>query len=498
MKLFSNVRAYRYDAELGRFVRHRSVLVDGKRIAALDEEPVGVGCERVDLDGATLVPAFADCHIHLADTGYFIGGRTLERVRSYGEFERAIARLPRDGEIVYAGQYDDSQWNDGRHADAAPIERVHGDARALVVRIDGHSSIVNARTLAWLDLPAGIAGIERDECGAPTGRLYLDANWEAQSRFLRAFPTALLAAGEERAIDLALANGTVHLHAQILEADRDAACVVMDRHRVLRAKMHPKVCFADATFAVEHGLPYIGGDVFLDGSLGSCTAAVFEPYVGTQARGALRFSDDELLGYFAEAEALGIGAGVHAIGDEAIEQCVRVWERVLGGKPSPRGSRHFIEHFELATQAQIEACARMGIYLSMQPQFDAIWGADGGMYDERLGTQRKRTMNAFGRIVRAGGKLCGGDDSPVCPLDTIAAMRAVTDHNEPGERLDVHQALAMYTVTAAEMGYAENETGNVTPGLCADFAVLDRDPIEQGSFASCRVIQTWIDGERAY
>lgn len=493
-----NARAYRYDAALAQFVRHASVLVDGFRIVALDEEPTGIGCERIDLDGATLLPAFADCHIHLADTGYFIGDRTLEHVRTYAEFDAAIARVPRDGEIVYAGQYDDALWTDGNHADARAIERHHADARAMIMRIDGHSVIVNARTFAWLDLPPEMPGIERDEEGKPTGRLFTEANWEGQTRFLRAFPSELLAAGERRAAELAIANGTVHLHAQIVEGDREAAETVMRRVRALPAKVHPKVCLADAKFAVEHGLPYIGGDVFLDGSIGSCTAAVTQPYTGSDSRGALRFSDDALLGYFSEAEALGIGAGVHAIGDEAIEQCVRVWERVLAGKPSPRGSRHFIEHFELATQEQIEACARMGIYLSMQPQFDAIWGADGGMYDTRLGTRRKRTMNAFGRIRRAGAKLCGGDDSPVCPLDTLAAMRAVTEHNEPGERLDVHETLAMYTVTAAELGYAENETGNLTPGLFADFAVLDRDPIEHESFASCRVVQTWIDGERVY
>ena len=498
MKLIHNVRAYRHDAGTGRFVRHSSVLVDGARIVALDEEPAGIACERIDLDGATLFPAFADCHIHMADTGYFIGERTLEHTRTYDEYDAAVARVPREDGIVYAGQYDDSLWTDGKRADAGPLERHHAGARAMIMRIDGHSVIVNRATLAWLDLPPDMDGIERDADGTPTGRLFNEANWKGQAKFLQAFPSSMLAAGERRAVDLALANGTVHLHAQIVEPDRERSLEVLERIKALPAKMHPKVCLPDATFARDHGLPYIGGDVFLDGSLGSCTAAVFEPYANTDSRGALRFSDDELLAYFAGAEALGIGAGVHAIGDEAIEQCVRVWERVLGGKPSPRGSRHFIEHFELGTQAQIEACARMGIFLSLQPQFDAIWGMDGGMYDERLGTTRKRTMNAFGRIVRAGGKLCGGDDSPVCPLDTLAAMRAVTDHHEPGERLDVHDTLAMYTVTAAEMGYAENETGNLTPGLCADFAVLDRDPISHASFESCRVIQTWIDGERVY
>ena len=149
--------------------------------------------------------------------------------------------------------------------------------------------------------------------------------------------------------------------------------------------------------------------------------------------GALRFSDDELLAYYAQAEALGIAAGVHAIGDAAIEQSVRVWERVLAGKPSPRGCRHFIEHFELATPEHIDACARMGIYLSMQPQFDALWAGRGGMYETRFGERRKRAMNALARIEAAGATLCGGDDSPVCELNPLAGMQACVEHHEPSE-----------------------------------------------------------------
>jgi predicted amidohydrolase YtcJ len=210
--------------------------------------------------------------------------------------------------------------------------------------------------------------------------------------------------------------------------------------------------------------------------------------------GKLRFSDDELLGYFAGAEAMGIGAGVHAIGDAAIEQCVRVWDRVLGGKPSPRGSRHFIEHFEMAAPEHIEACVEMGIFLSMQPQFDELWGGAGRMYDVRLGSERMHAMNALARIESAGGTLCGGDDSPVCKLSPLAGMQACVDHHEPGERLAPQSALAMYTVNAARFGYAEHHTGNIAAGLAADLVVLDRDPLDGARFADCTVLQTWRDG----
>ncbi|HVA26783.1 MAG TPA: amidohydrolase family protein [Candidatus Baltobacteraceae bacterium] len=496
MLLLDNARVYRFDAAARRFVRHRSVLIDAGRIVALDETPAGIGIECRDLGGATVLPAFADCHVHVTDTGYFLAERNLNRTRSYADFEVAVARLQSEYGVVFAGQYDESTWKDGEAADARPLERCHPDARAMLVRVDGHSCLVNRATLAWLALDPQTRGIERDAQGQPTGKLFLDANWRAQSAFMAAIPLAAKRAADERAVALALSRGVVHLHAQLVGFERDAYAGEIAALRTLPGKWYPKICEPDPQLALELGLPFIGGDVFLDGSIGSCTAALSAPYAlaGEPTLGELRYSDDQVYAYFASAEALGISAGVHAIGDRAIEQCVTTWERVLGGTRSVRGTRHFIEHFEIATPDHIEACARMGIHLSMQPQFDELWGGAGRMYDQRLGAKRMRSMNALGRAQRAGALLCGGDDSPVCELDPLAGMQAALDHHEPGERLDAHEALAMYTVNAARFGFAETRTGNVAPGLCADLVVLDRDPLDDAAFSDCTVMQTWLDG----
>ncbi len=498
MKLFHNARVYSFDAAAKRFRRFDSLLVDGANVAGIGEDAVGIGVDRIDLDGATVLPAFADCHVHLTDTGYFLGSRDLACVRSYDEFAEAVARLPSEAGLVVGGQYDESTWRDGATADARPLERFHAGARAMLARIDGHSCLVNQRTLAWLELPADTPGIERDASSRPTGKLFVEANWRAQAAFMSQIPVETRRAAERDAVDLALSRGALHLHAQLVGFERDAYAGEVAALRALPAKMHPKICEPDAALARQLGLPYVGGDVFLDGSIGSRTAALFEPYSDGDTRGTLRFSDDELLAYYAQAEALGIAAGVHAIGDAAIEQSLRTWERVLAGRPSPRGCRHFIEHFEIATPEQIDACARMNIYLSMQPQFDALWAGTGGMYEMRLGERRKRTMNALARIEAAGATLCGGDDSPVCDLNPLAGMQACIEHHEDSERLSVDRALAMYTVNAARFGYAENQTGNLLAALACDLVVLDRDPFEAGSLTACSVLQTWSDGVRVF
>ncbi len=497
MQVLTNARVHAYDPPSRSYSRHDGLVLDGGRIVSLEPSDAGAGVRKIDMGGATVVPAFADCHVHLTDTGHFLDERFLGHVRSYDEFAQAVSRIPRESSML-AGQYDESTWHDAASADAAPLERFFPDAFAMVVRVDGHSCIVNRKTLAWLNLPAETQGIELGNAGEPTGKLFLEANWRAQARFMDALPERVKREADRRATHLALSRGYLHLHVQFVGLRREAYANEIAALRELpKAKWYPKICEPDPHLARELGLPYVGGDVFLDGSIGSCTAAVTDPFETTGSCGELKYSDDQIYAYFSAAETLGISAGVHAIGDRAIEQCISTWERVLNGKPSTRGNRHFIEHFEIALPEHIEACARMGIYLSMQPQFDELWGGAGRMYETRLGTERMRSMNALGRAERAGVVLCGGDDSPVCNLSPLEGMQAAVSHHETSERLTVAQALTMYTYNAARLAHAEKATGIIAPGYAADLVVLDRDPFDE-RFGNCRVLSTWSDGEPVF
>ena len=501
MRAFVNARVYAFDPQTRSYARRDDgFVVDGSAIVSLDAaRSVGAGIETVDLDGATVLPAFADCHVHLTDTGYFLGARDLAPVRSYAEYVERVAALPLEP-FVLAGNYDESDWVDGRGADAVPLERALADRLVLLSRVDGHSCIVNRNTLAFLALDPQTTGIERGPDGTPTGKLFLDANWRAQARFMAAIPLAQRRAAERRALELALSGGALHLHAQLLGfPDRAAyADEVTALRRLGPAKWYPKICERDPELAASLGLPFVGGDVFLDGSIGSGTAAVGTPYCDRPGSGRLMLRDDEVRAYFSRAEELGVSAGVHAIGDRAIEQCIAAWEAVLNGRPSPRGARHFIEHFEIARADQIARCARLGLFLSMQPTFDATWGGSDGMYAVRLGPERARAMNRLASAVRAGIPVCGGDDSPVCRLSPLLGMQAAVDHHTPEERLSPPEALTMYTYDAARLAHAENRTGALAVGYAADFVVLDRDPIVDGTFRAARVLETWADGRRVW
>ncbi|TAM75769.1 hypothetical protein EPN44_07390 [bacterium] len=504
-RAFTNGRIYALDPATGAYRRHRELVVQGAQIAALGEDLCGAGVERIDLAGKTLLPAFADSHIHLTDTGWFLGERSLDGLASYAQFERRVRALA-GGATIFAGQYDDAHWSDGREADAQPLEAAFPHRLAMLVRIDAHSCIVNRKTLAWLDLPPGLEGIERDAAGVPTGRLFLEANWRAQTAFMAALPEHERRAAERRALEEALRRGALHLHVQLVgfESRESFAAEMEAMGAVARAiapelagKIHWKLCTMDVAIAADLGLPYVGGDVFLDGSIGSRTAAVGEPYLESGGYGKLFHSDAEVAAYLRAAEGRGISAGVHAIGDRALAQAIAAIEAALGGRPSQR-TRHFIEHAEMLSPEQIARCALLGIHLSMQPQFDALWGGDGSMYERRLGRTRKRAMNRLASIVRSGIVAAGGDDSPVCRLAPLEGMEACLTHHEPAERLDAEQALTLYTYNAARLGHAELRTGRLAPGQAADLVILDRDPLAERSFAAAQVLETWGDGRCLY
>ena len=216
-------------------------------------DPTGIGVERIDLAGATVLPAFADCHAHLTDTSYFVGAHSLKAIRSYAAFCDAVGSIPNESGIVFGGLYDESAWRDGALADARPLERFHPDAFALLARIDGHSCVINAKTLASFDFTAQTPGIERDAEGRPTGKLFLDANWQAQAAFLARIPLPVRRAAERRAVDLAMSRGMVHLHAQLVGFARAQYAQEVAAMRALPAKIHPKICEPDASLASRGG-----------------------------------------------------------------------------------------------------------------------------------------------------------------------------------------------------------------------------------------------------
>ena len=236
----------------------------------------------------------------------------------------------------------------------------------------------------------------------------------------------------------------------------------------------------DVLKAQAWGLERIGGCLLADGSYGEHTTALKEPYFDDPAtRGDLYFNDRELDDFVGRAHRAGLQISLHAIGDRAIEQVLSAYERAL--KKWPREDhRHRIEHFSLPTRAQIEKAAELGVAVAMQPNFAALPpdhqpGAFRVAGYKQLGPERISRRHPYRWILDAGVLVAGGSGTRT--PDPLEGIRAVAAHPEEERRLTTYEALSLFTVNAARIGFQEKEKGTLEPGKAADLVVLNRNPL---------------------
>ena len=479
----------------------RCLLVnDGRIEQVLDERPHGI--ERplrvIDCHGGQILPGFFDCHLHLTATGLLTGDHDLGSCRSVPSMLAQLRTLAQHEELIYAGNIDETVTEDhrlptGKELDAATLGKA-----ALVSRIDGHSCIANSAAFALLDIDPRADGVERDRSGEPTGLLRGQISYAATADFVQALPSRELRRADRAAAQAALAAGITTLH-NVIEGERsyeELAEIYID-NAVLPLHVVSKSCTTSVEKARRLGGKVFGGDIFVDGSIGSKTAALSDDYAHGNGKGLLYLDREQLAVLFEEAAEAGLSPGVHAIGDVAIEQAVAAWETVARKRGSLGDLRPSIDHFEIARPDHIERAARIGLFLSMQPAFDYLWGGDDGMYEERLGPERARGMNLFRSALRSGCVVCAGSDSPITKMSALLGIHSLVNHHVMGERLTLDEALHAYTCDAARLSYAEERTGRLRPGMAADLTVLEKrlEDVPPDRIKDVRVMLTCVDGD---
>jgi predicted amidohydrolase YtcJ len=265
----------------------------------------------------------------------------------------------------------------------------------------------------------------------------------------------------------------------------------------------PVVATMDIPQIMDLGLPAIGGDLPMDGSIGARTAAVAAPYADVRGNGTSYHADEELETFFQAGHMAGLQVGVHAIGDRAIEQVIAVWERVYTTLDSRerrhfRARRHRIEHFEMASTSQIERAAMLGLAVSVQPTFDRFWGQPGGLYETGLGWDRAATMNAVRTMIDRGIEVGSGSDSPITPFDPMLSIAACETHHDAAQRLSRLEALRLHTVGGARLGHQEDKKGVLGPGMHADLVAFDADPMTVEAMEDLRPILTVSLGREVF
>jgi predicted amidohydrolase YtcJ len=472
------------------------LLIDDRHVHRIGSGEPPAADRVVELPGATIIPGLIDSHVHLTSTGIATADDDVRAAASAADLLAVVtARAAATEEPVLSLQgYDESTWPDPTlptlaELDATPIPLV-------IRRTDGHIALVNTRALERSEaLQAD--GVERDTMGEPTGVVRWEANrivggWVAAARSAhRIEELQLIAAG------LAAMRGVTGVHEMALPEEfgmRDVEVLLGHRGR-LPIDVDVVVGTMDVPAVVGLGLTAIGGDLPADGSIGARTAALTDPYEGEAGTGTLAYDDEMLRGFFHDAHEAGLQVGMHALGDRAIEQVLAAWESIVHTLDSRerrhfRARRHRIEHFELPTSGQIERAAMLGIAASVQPTFDLTWGHDGGLYQQRVGATRARAMNPLRSLTQRGVLVGVGSDAPVVPMDPWLTIHAMEHHHDPGQRVDRLEALRLHTAGSARLAHKEGKQGVLEPGMRADFAAYDEDPLTAQDVRSLSPIMT--------
>jgi predicted amidohydrolase YtcJ len=487
---------------------HRSVgewlLVDGRHV-----ERVGVGdpplADRlVDLPGTTILPGFIDTHVHLAGTTLHEIGIPIDRARSGHELLGLVAEeLTHAPTKVLAHGFDETTWKYPRLPTLADLDDL-ADIPIILIRADGHIALANTAAIER-SACAGQDGIDRDAEGRPTGVVRGLANRALQRWFHGELSDHEVRELHLQAAGLAASRGLTCVHEMAIPSShgRREVEVLMEHRDRLPVDVVVYVADMDIPWVMDLGLETLGGDLWLDGSIGARTAAVSGSYEDGEGGGTLFEEDDLLAECFHNAHLGGLQVSCHAIGDRAIEQVLRVWERVYATLDSRqrrhfRARRHRVEHFEIPVGSQIERAAALGLALSVQPAFDALWGYPGTLYERRLGPERAASMNQFGTYLARGVEVGVGSDSPVTPLDPMYGIWALETHHDPGQRLSRKEAVRLSTTGGARLAHLEEKKGRLEPGMQADFAAYETDPMTVDDPRGLRPVLTVSRGREVF
>ncbi|MFF3465802.1 amidohydrolase [Streptomyces sp. NPDC002619] len=430
--------------------------------------------EVVDLDGALVTPAFTDAHVHTTSTGLAITGLDLSDAPSLDAalaLVRDFATSRPDDRVLLGHGWDAARWPGGRPPTRAELDEATGGRPLYLSRIDVHSAVV---TTALLDLVPG----QVSRVDAPLTR---DDHHAVRAAALAAVTPVQRAEAQRTALAHAASLGIGSVHEcggpQISSEDD-----FTDLLRLAREVPGPRVIgyWAERDVDKARALGALGaaGDLFVDGALGSHTACLHEPYADADHTGTAYLDAAAVAAHVVACTEAGLQAGFHAIGDAAVTAVVEGVRAASDkvGLARVRAARHRVEHAEMLTPETVAAFAELGLTASVQPAFDALWGGADGMYADRLGAERARTLNPFAALLRAGVPLAFGSDSPVTPLDPWGTVRAAAFHRTPEHRVSVRAAFTAHT-RGGWRAVGRDDAGVLVPGAPADYAVWRTDEL---------------------
>lgn len=507
------------------FARFAAV-VDGRFVYVGEEDArwIGPRTTRVDASNRVVLPGLIDSHVHMLGGGSGLAQIQLRDVGSKEEFIAAVARWSneaRPGKWILGGRWSVESWESPESPTKDWVDRVTGDHPLFLSRMDGHSALVNSVAL-------GLAGITRDgpddpvggvidrdpETGEPTGILRESAMFLV-SRFIPEPAVDDKVDALRAAMQHALRHGVTSVSDIPTMADLPAyERLASDADLPMRLLLYPTADDWNQSASVvrrfggrEGWIDVHGFKAYLDGSLGSRTAMMREPFLANRPdqpnwRGlfAEGVEDGTFMRNVEAARAAGLQVIVHAIGDEANHFLLNALADTFNDL---RAARCRSEHTQHLLPSDIQRFGDLGVIASMQPYHKA----DDGRYAEAIiGAERSKSSYAYKSLLDAGAVVAFGSDWPVVSINPFLGIEAaVTGRTlagevwQPQENITVGEALRCYTSRAAYALGKDDVLGRIAPGYRADFVIMNHSPFDlDPDWAALRPVAVYVEGSRRF
>jgi predicted amidohydrolase YtcJ len=513
--------------------RVQALAIKGDRILAVGanqeiERFKGSRTVSVDLGGHFVLPGINDSHLHLAIGGMEELNVNLVGVKSLREMQERIAAQAThaaSGEWLQGGGWDHTLWAEQKLPTRQDLDAIAGGHPAFFSRIDGHIVVANTAALHAAAIAADTADpaggrIDRDAKGEPTGILR-----ESAREILRAKVPKPTEAKRRQAIERVLSEAAQWGLTSVQDNSEWEDFLIyedLEREGKLTLRISEWLPFTASLDDLKQKRAHHSqsdpmlhtGQLkgFLDGSLGSHTAALLAPYSDEPTNtGLLQFTQARLNQLTRERAAAGFQIGFHAIGDGAVEMALQAFATasnsdLSASTPAHRKDYRFrIEHAQVLSPNQFARFHDLGVIASMQPNHlltDMNW------VESRVGLERAKHSYAWREFLDANVPLTFGTDYPVEPLTPFRGLyAAVTRRNEAGtkenhteQKLTIDEAIAAYTTGAAFAESADRDKGLLQPGMLADFVVLDRDitKVQPHDILETHVLRTVVGGKTVF
>jgi predicted amidohydrolase YtcJ len=466
----------------------------------------------IDAKNKTIVPGLVDCHVHMTEFGFFLQTPDLRNTQSIREMQHKLrehASKTRGKTWIVGGRWDQEKFIEKRLPTRWDLDAAAPDRPVFLVRVCGHIGVANTKALQLASITEETI-VERGKIdldkttGQPSG--ILEGN--AMRLIWKVVPPPSLEVLEEASLlacNKAVEAGLTCVHWLVESADEIQAIKNLDSKGKLPlrvylgipSKLLDNLANLEIRTRPRKGKVRMGFvKLFADGSLGSHTAALKEPYSDQPDTNGLLLNPKKKLDQLVlKAHRAGFQVGVHAIGDRAIQNVLNAYEEAL--KQFPRKDhRHRIEHCSVLNPRLIKHMKQLRLTASVQPHFVV---SDSWLLN-RLGKERAAWTYPFKTLLKEGVIVASGSDCPIEDISPLLGIWAAAAKRGSDENLTVKQALETYTLNAAYASFDEEEKGTIQVGKLADFTILSDDlfSIEPDAIKKVAVEMTVVDGKTVY